>query len=68
MKQTTILRQNFKVTILTKFEGVMTSYWYYKDQAVEFLDKYSDVDEDFISGIVQAKLGRSYEVIYVKTK
>lgn len=68
MKQTTILRKNFRVTILTKFEGVMTSYWYHRDQAVDFLEKYSGVDEDFISGIVQAKLGRSYEVIYYKTK
>lgn len=68
MKCTTDLRQNFRVTILTRVEGVMTSYWYYKDQAVDFLDKYSDVDQDFLSGVVQEKIGRCYEVVYVKTK
>ncbi len=66
MKQTTILRTNFKVTILTK-AGVITNYWYHRNHAVDFLDKYSLVDEDFISGIVQARLGRSYEVIHFKT-
>ena len=47
MKQTTTLRMNYKVTILSKFDGVVTSYWYRREQAVDFLDKYSLVDEDF---------------------
>jgi ActR/RegA family two-component response regulator len=68
MEQIASLRKNCRVTILTKFEGVMTSYWCHRDQAVDFLDKYSDVDENFISGIVQVKLGRSYVVIYFKVK
>lgn len=68
MKQTTTLRMNFKVTILSKFDGVVTNYWYRREQAVDFLDRYSDVDEDFLSGIVQARIGRRYEVIYHKTK
>ena len=68
MKQTTTLRMNFKVTILSKIDGVVTSYWYRREQAVDFLDKYSLVDEDFLSGIVQARIGRRYEVIYIKTE
>lgn len=68
MKQTTTLRMNFKVTILSKFDGIVTSYWYRREQAVDFLDKYSLVDEDFLSGIVQARIGRRYEVIYFKTE
>lgn len=68
MKQTTTLRMNFKVTILSKFDGVETSYWYCREQAVDYLDKCSDIDVSFISGIVQARIGRRYEVIYYKTE
>lgn len=60
--------KRFKVTILSKFDGVITTYWYHREQAVDFLDKYSVIDEDFLSGIVQARLGRCYEVIYYKVK
>ena len=60
--------KRFKVTILSKFDGVITTYWYHRNQAVDFLDKYSDIDEDFISGIVQVRLDRCYEVIYYKSR
>lgn len=60
--------KRFKVTILSKFDGVITTYWHHREQAVDFLDKYSLVDEDFLSGIVQARIGRRYEVIYHKVK
>ena len=68
MEQTIILRKSFKVTILSVFEGVVTSYWYRRDQAIDFIVKYSDVDPDFISGIVQARTRYGYEVVYFKSK
>lgn len=67
MEQTTILRKSFKVTILSVFEGVVTSYWYRRDQAIDFIVKYSD-DPDFISGIVQARTRYGYEVVYFKSR
>lgn len=67
MEQAIILRKSFKVTILSVFEGVVTSYWYRRDQAIDFLVKYSD-DPDFISGIVQARTRYGYEVVYFKSR
>ena len=60
--------KRFKVTILSKIDGVIITYWYHRAQAVEFLKKYSDIDEDFMSGIVEGRLGRCYEVVYYKSR
>lgn len=63
-----IMKRNFRVTILTKSDGVMTTYWYYREQAIDFLNKYSDIDDDFISGIIECETRCCHEVIYFRSK
>jgi hypothetical protein len=67
MKPVITLKKKFRVVVLSKCEGSTTTYWCTRSNAIDFLDKYSEIDLDFLAGIVQAKVGRSYETIYSKT-
>lgn len=62
------MKKTFRVTILTKTDGVMTTYWYHREQAIDFLNKYSEIDDDFLSGIIERELRISHEVIYFRSK
>lgn len=60
-------KPQFKVLIITK-RRVLSVCWCHYDYAKLFLQKYSNVDSEFIAGAVQSKLGRAYEVIYTLDK
>lgn len=67
IKQKKIMKK-FEVTILSELVGFETTYWFHREQAVDYLNKCSDIDASFISGIVWAKSGRCCEAVYVKVK